>query len=487
MGKDSQMITNCGSSEETSQQRTAPKATQIYHPVRSIGKILVEDWHTSRYTLFGILLVLLTTLVVLAYYLNRPFAEPRTDTISYLYVVNLIQNHGQLVNTWRLPGYPLLIVLVYALAGQGNLSAVGFVHLGLFVLTTLELYILVALVLKRAWVAFLIGLLVGANLPMLSFVKPILSEALALWLVVSLTLAAVWYLYTLRAGMLWLVTLCLLLLLLTRPEWIFLPVPLFIYLLLMAASRGRLQNLLPHALASVALLFAVMAGYVYINATQNGVPQVTVVENINALGKVVQYHMQDEAPPQYASISRRIDSYVARGITDPYTILRHEPALADNNSTRAGEFAGAIIERHIGEFLLKTIPVAFFSLSDFHAASNILPNGALGTPLLRLESVFLFLYRWNALYPLCAAIWLFLLCWKRTRHLRIVQTMGAVVLIGLYGLIVTALGAYSSYDYTRIHTIFNPLLITVIWGSLLMGALLLARRGSEALVWLARR
>src|SRR5437867_912317 len=163
--------------------------------IRFVTRALLKDWRTSRYVLFATLLVLLTTLVVVAYYLNHPSAEVQADTWSYLFVVDRIQTHGQLVNFWRLPGYPLLIVLVYTLMGQGNLAAVSEVQAMLFILATLELYILAALVLRRAWVAFVISLLVGINIPLLSYIKPIMSEAMALWLTVSLALAIVFFLY----------------------------------------------------------------------------------------------------------------------------------------------------------------------------------------------------------------------------------------------------------------------------------------------------
>jgi hypothetical protein len=164
---------------------------RLRHGIGSLGKTLLNHWRTSRCILFAALLVLLTTLVVVAYYLNHPKAEPLSDTWSYLFVVDRIQTHGQLVNFWRLPGYPLLIVLVYTLMGQGNLAVVSEVQALLFVLATLELYVLTALVLRRAWVAFLISVLVGANVPLLSYVKPIMSEAMALWLTVSLALAVI--------------------------------------------------------------------------------------------------------------------------------------------------------------------------------------------------------------------------------------------------------------------------------------------------------
>src|SRR5438105_2170261 len=171
-------------------------------------------------TLFFTFLALLTTVVVVCFYLNHPQAEPLADTWSYLYVVDRIQRQGQLVNFWRLPGYPLFIILVYAFMGQGNLEAVSAVQAVLYVLATLEIFVLVYLVFQRAWVAFFIGLLVGANIPVLSYVKPIMSEALALWLLVSLTLTVIIFVSTLRVRTLWLVTAWTFLLFLTRPAWV---------------------------------------------------------------------------------------------------------------------------------------------------------------------------------------------------------------------------------------------------------------------------
>lgn len=440
--------------------------------IRSVAGVLVKDGCTHKYALFALLLALLTTLVVLAFYLNHPGPEPLADTWSYLYVVDRIQAHAQPVNPWRLPGYPLFIALVYLLVGQGNLAAVSVAQAVLFVLATLEVYVLAALILRRAWAAFLIGLLVGANLILLSYVKPIMSEPFSLWLLVSLALAVVLFLHTPRAGRLWLVTAWMLLLLMTRPEWMYLPVVLFAYLLLVALWRGLARPLLPHLLASLVLLYAVLGGYIFINATQNHFNGVTYLNNITALGKVLQYHMQDEAPQQYASFSRTLDRYVAKGQLDPYPILAREPSLSRNYDVPAGEFSQSIIEHHPLEFLVKSVPVFFSSLTVFRQESAVDAAGAFGSLLTRLKSKFRALYAWNILFLPCALAWLLLLLWRRTRYLQVVQMMGALVLLILYALIITTLGSYREVDTMRVHTIFDPLIILVIWGTLLLGALL---------------
>jgi hypothetical protein len=270
-----------------------------------------------------------------------------------------------------------------------------------------------------------------------------------------------------------------LLLFLTRPEWIYLPIPLFAYLLLIAARKGHLRRLLLHTLAALILLYAVLGGYIYINVTQNHFPGVTLIQNINELGKVLQYNMQDEAPGQYNQSRLILDRYVAKGIRDPYPILAREPSLRVPASIPAGQYSQWIILHHPFEFLLKSVPIFFSSLTDYYQESLILPAGPFGFPLIALQFAFRILYALNMLFTPCALIWLFLLCWKRTRHQREVQAMGAIILLICYGLAMGALGAYRGVDYMRIHILFDPLLTLVIWGTLLTGLLYcLSRRAS---------
>jgi len=447
----------------------------------SLGRERSINWQVLRYVVFGVLLAVVTTLVVMIYYYNHPEPEPRADTWSYLYVVDRIQVYGQLVNFWRLPGYPLFIVLIYMLKGQGNLAAVSEAQALLFILATLEIYVLAALILRRAWGAFLIGVLVGINIPLLSYIKPIMSEALGLWLLTSLALAMIVFLKTFRLSVFWLMTVCILLLFLTRPEWIFLPVILFAYLLLIAAWRGAFGRLLPHALISLALCYGVLGGYAFVNAKQDNFPGVTWIENINELGKVLQYRMQDEAPPQYANVSHILHRYVSEGIVDPYTILAEQPTLVRDDAALAGQFSQWIIVHHPGEFFVKSVPVFFSSLTVFYEESGIARAGPFASPLLWLDGLFRTLYTWYFFFPACAAVWLLLLCWRKTRSLLMVQMMGAIVLLGLYGLVSTTLGAYRAYDFMRIHTLFDPLMTLVILGTLLQGTILTVQRGPALL------
>jgi hypothetical protein len=242
----------------------------------------------SRYVFLALLLTLLSSLIVTGFYLNHPRAEVLPDSWSYLYVVNLISNTGQLVNFWRLPFYPLFISAIYAVMGQGNLEAVSIAQAILFVVATLEVYVVAALVFKRAWLALIMGLLVGANLTLLSYVKPLMTEGIGLWLLVSLTLTTVLFLKTFRRRLLWLSMGWMLLLFMTRPEWLYLPPFILAYVLWMSHWKQLLRRFLPHAIAGLIILYSIAGGYIYINATQNNFSGTTWITNINMLGKILQ-------------------------------------------------------------------------------------------------------------------------------------------------------------------------------------------------------
>jgi hypothetical protein len=443
---------------------------------RAATNTLTMDWRTNKTYFFAGLLLLLTTFVVVVYYVNNPQPFVGPDSFEYIANAQRIATHGQFVDPHRLPGFPLLIALVFALAGQGNMMAISIANGVLFILATLEIYVISLLVLQRRWLAFFLGLLVGTNVVLLSFVKPIGSEALALWLVVTLALVAVLFARTLRIRYLWLVMACMLTLILTRLEWTYLPVPLFAYLVLVATRQGStLRRPFLHALSSVFLIYAVLGGYIFINATQNHFVGISDIQNINTLGKVIQYNMQNEALPQYAAIAQTTNTFRSHGDINPYDLLGQHPELKNNHFALVGAYAQSVIEHHPVEFLAKSVPVLFSSLDYFYYESEVDPHGLLARPLFGMNFVFHVLYKLNLGFPLVAAAWIFLLFWRRTTRLLSVQAMGIPLLVVLYGIVMTTLGGYSSY--IRFHTPFNPLLIVILWGGVLAGLLLIVRPG----------
>jgi hypothetical protein len=425
---------------------------------------------TVQHVIFAAIAVAVTTLVVVVYYMNHPGAELLADTWSYLYVVDRIQTTGQIVNFWRLPCYPLLVTFVYALTGQGNVEAVSIAQGILFVCATLEIYALMALIFKRPWIALIVTLLVGCNLTLLSYVKPLMSEGMGLWLLTSLALSTVLFLKTLRRRFLWLVAFFMLLLFMTRPEWLYFPPLLFAYILLIAFWRKMFLHILPHAIVAVILLYIAAGLYVYVNATQNNFVGMTWVQNINEFGKIIQYNMQNlSSAPQDASIRTMVNSYKSHNNYDPYIMMGHNPQLFADNVKSIGGYSVSIILHHPVTYIRNTIPLLFSSLSVFAQESLVSPGGLLAGPLQHLQSAARVFHAGDVFAPLAAIFWLCALCIKSVKQQLRVQALGFFILVCTYGIIITAVGGYRDIDYMRVHILFEPLIISLLWGTVLLG------------------
>jgi hypothetical protein len=443
----------------------------------SLLQWFIRDWRAHKYCFFGALLLVITVSMTVVYYVDSPRVAFDADTPAYVLVAERLYTHPfLLVDAWRLPGYPLLMAFVYSFAGYHNWMAVSATQDVLFVLATMEIYVLAILVFKRTWMAFLIGLIVGTNVVLLAYVKPIMSEGLSLWLLTTLALMVVLFIRHLRIPAFWIVVVCMVLLLFTRPEWLYLPVPLFGYFLLASIRRGSFKRVFINVLIALACIYALVGIYVVVNAQVNHYPGLTAIENFNLMGKVLQYNMQDEAPPEYAQISRQLDSLVVRVDTDPYHVLPYIPALSKDDDLAAGTFARTIILHHPVEYLVKSVALLAPSLTQYYDSQRPDVPGPFDRPLALMKSFDRILYRANVFFLLCVPAWLVLFCWRRLRPRQLTLEMGAVVLLAFYGLVITVLGGYRLDDYMRVHIVFDPLLIFVVWGSIFLGARLLVKR-----------
>jgi hypothetical protein len=311
-------------------------------------------------------------------------------------------------------------------------------------------------------------------------VRPLLSEGLALFLLATLALALVLALRWPGARTYWGVTLALLALFLTRPEWIYLPIPLFAVLLLLAWRHGQLRRLLPTVALALGLLYGTLGGYVILNRVQNDCACVTYISNVNLLGKVMQYRMEREAPPQYAAMTQLVSAHVARGDADPWNVIREDyPPLHRDYFALAGEYSSAIIRAHPVEFVAKSGPVADATLTTVNPFLPIDSQGPFAAPLLAINAAITTLMRkLLPLFPLLGAAWLLWMLWWRRKPSVLTDAMGFFALLGGYGLALTVFGGY--VYYARLRAPYTPLLLIVVWGSAVLAALWL---GGRALAW----
>lgn len=454
---------------------TAPAKSRSFSSARRVRMglwrltIALRGNQYRHFTLLaGGAITLLAALLAYIFHVNRPAPYiPYHDTWEYVDRANAILSGGGWVDSIRMPGYPFLLAIVFLFAGKDNLIAADGIQLFLFVVAAVEVYVLAYRVWRNTRFAIAIGLLFATNFYFLSFFKAILSDGLATVLTLAVALSVVAFLERPSAVRFWAVAVLLLGLLLTRAEWYLLPIPLFPYLLLMARRHKRALRLLPHVGLATLLTYGVVFLYMEMNAHINGYFGLSDAENINLYGKVTQYHMQGLAPAHYARITAATQVFVHKGVLDPWTIYRSDPVLGVHHFTQMGAYARAIILHHPVEFLQHSVPVALRSLYDSYAFAHYVPAGPFAGVLHVIEIFSALVFPLFILFPFCAAGWLVLLWLKRHSIWRgPVETVVALSLIALYGLVITTLSSYD--EYPRLHLDFDGLMLIVIVGSIFL-------------------
>ncbi len=433
-----------------------------------LTKKLSSEFRISFY--LGFFLLFITGEITLIFYLNTPFAETAADTSGYLNGLHQLQTAGNPVDAFRLPTYSLFLLVVYAVAGQGNLMAVSIAQGLLFICATEEIYLLTLLITRRKWLSFFVGLLIGTNVILISYSKPIMTEGLSLWLLTTIMLCVVAFLKTFRYRFFWISSACLVFLLFTRPEWILLPCLLFPYIVVRARKKLSTRAIILRATSALIIIYLIIGSYIVANALINNVASLSTVSNMNLIGKIIQYHMQDETPYN-PSLSHIYDQFIRQGETSPYQIIGKAPILGLHHAQASADFARDIILHHPVQFLVDSVPLFFTSLYHYYPVRIAQHNGAgpydkFIKPVLSLQQ---FLYTTNIFFPLCALAWLILCFYRKTRQAFCVQAIGLLVLTVIYAVVITTLGGYYESDYMRVHIVFDPLITLVIWCSFGLG------------------
>ncbi|HEX9069764.1 MAG TPA: hypothetical protein VF807_13410, partial [Ktedonobacterales bacterium] len=314
--------------------------------------------------------------------IQRPLASITPDTADYTFAMHLIHLNPLtgLVQPFRTPGYPLFLALVFHLAGGVNDTFLaGCDRLGAIpacaptfqpivlaqalvaLLTLLEVYLLLTRLTERRWVACAVASLLALNLYLLSWERVALTELLSFWSLVTVFLALERFVRAPSRTRGALLAAALFLAIMIRPFNLYLPLLLFPLLLLRLLVTRRLRQEGMSLALSAALLLGGLLGYAGLNAGLNGYLGLTNVQNINLLGKVMEYHMQRvPVEPRYQPIQAELQAYMRTGAKDPWGFVEtyhHE----DNNYRAVGDYARSVV-------LHQPLTFAVLSLPDLYVA-----------------------------------------------------------------------------------------------------------------------
>lgn len=442
----------------------------------------LERWRPTgslRYVIGGAIIGVVASLVVIMSFINQPNDLYDPDAWIYLAVANNVA-HGHFVDRVRTPGYPLFIDVVMKGFGLSDPHAFTAAQSSLFVLAAIGTYALVAFITRRAWIALVTALPVALSVELVSFARPIMSEGLAIFLVTCLALAFVWYVRSGHISLIWAAIGILFALAMTKPEWVYFSVLFAGALALVARWQGTLRRALPHIAVALMLFVGLCGLYAYGNA-RHGYLGFGANQNVDLLAKVMQYHMQNEAPPQYARITSAINTVMARGSTDPWDVVHTDPALEANWYALDAKYGWSVILHHPVEYAADTLVNVYTVLRDYGMHPPGFTNGPFGGPLALLLAIGGALQPTLLIMPLVAlSWWLWVLRRKKGRKKasELSVMMGGLSLMCMHSLAINA--TFGFVQYARIESPVTPLMYAVVWASVIVVASTL---GQRVLAW----
>jgi hypothetical protein len=261
--------------------------------------------------------------------LHHPTTIASTDGDEYLGVANSILTTGNFFDPLRTPGYPAFLALVFLIRGAHDITAVFVAQIALVIAATYEIYLLVARLTKQRYLASVTALLVGCNLFVLQWEFAIRVEALAFWTLVTLFLVAERLLHGLRPWALVLFGVLLFFAIMVRPFDILIPALMISALALRGIWIGEWRaHVLRLGLVFV-LVYGAILGYTQLNGLVTGYAGLSYASNVNLLGKVMEYRLQDlPVSPELTPVQRDTAQYVQDQGSEPWSLTGRPWAFA---------------------------------------------------------------------------------------------------------------------------------------------------------------
>lgn len=405
------------------------------------------------------------------------------DSIGYLTVARQVAA-GQLTDPRRTPGYPAFLDVMQALgtlAHHASLRTVVLAQAALMVGAAVALYALVYLLSRNRLAAAAVAALAGINLYIVDWERIIRVEAISYVVAVALLLAFAWFVLDERRAALVTVVVLSVIAILIRPNDVYFPA---VMLGLVGLRRFRLGTLRARwkdlALGLVAV-YAVVGLYIVANGMTTGYAGLTDVTNMNAFGKVLEYHMQNETDdPRYARVRADANAYVVsaasqptRAFPEPFHLVEQGPmTYVDGHYALVGAYARSIISHHPVEFALKTAPdiVAAWAAAPTLYYAPFTRSSWWTSALLRVSD-FTNLALW--LLPLLLIVF-GIGAWRHPEH-PLTFVMFTLLLLACANVLLIAVGSYNEFYRLRAPMDFVPIMAAALV-AIELGARAMGRR-----------
>jgi hypothetical protein len=167
--------------------------------------------------------------------------------------------------------------------------------------------------------------------------------------------------------------------------------------------------------------------------------------------------------------------------TDPWHVIFADPALLRDHHNLAATYGRTVILHRPVEFIADTIPLLFDSLRATDSKRPIVANGPFSGVLLALQALAALAQYTLLLFPFIVIAWwgrlIYLFRFRLRRPDTLTVAMAGLSLICAYDLAITTLSVYT--QYSRMNAPIDPLMLIVVWGTIISVGSRLARRFSR--------
>ncbi len=387
------------------------------------------------------------------------------DTTAYIIAARELLSGNFAPDVARTPGYPLFLAAIFWVTRSETLIYVVGAQAALLVIGALEIYALSYMLSGRRWIGALIASLIGGNIYYANWSRPILSEALTTWLIISVMLCFAVYARRASHGTLALLALLVIYAVFTRPQLLYLPAILLVALGVRALRqrdstgwRGALLRLWPAA-AGLMSVYALVLLYMVAFWMTYGAFTTTSVSNLSQLGMILRLHNVYNMP--YTGADPQYDQLRAQLLTvhgdNPVPLINAHPAYEQHAGRFYGAFASEVLRAH-PTYVIHGAYDAFVQTTSWDQRPSSL------APLPTAPHALLYLSQDISLAYACLPLLLIaslLAAWRNPGSPR-ATVIAALMLVVVAHIGMGVIGSFASFDRLRMPVDWAMLTVTVL-------------------------
>lgn len=331
-----------------------------------------------KYSLHIFIFIIVFTVISLAF---SQFGTMQTnDSGSYFYLIRMFRGEAvSFPNLMRPPIYPFFLLLMNVLGKTNFQSFIFFAQIGFLAIGFVFLYALSKSVVKNKIIVCLTLFFCFICYPSIYLINIIGPELLILVGVIIFLYISVY----IRKNALYMLLIALLLVILTftKPIFLYFPIVLCIFYIFLWWKRFLTKkHIIIFGISIILLYILPVMLWSYGNKIHNGYFTFSNIQEINTVGKLLQYRMIDEGPDVVDNFPIK-QSVVKYNETDPYNLMGDvEKARAMQSSERYAfelslyKYGNVVYQNNFREYSIKSFYLIPSVLSNVTTFSLQQPN-----------------------------------------------------------------------------------------------------------------